>query len=100
MLDIKQIMEALGGVSRNYALKLLMNSRIRFEKRSSRNGKKIYFDITREQILSGMLEEKDRKKITMQQSTALMLLEAQLNRPKMRSSASGEIRADYQSARV
>jgi hypothetical protein len=48
--------------------------------RSSKNGKKIYFNITREQILSGMLEEKDPKQIAMQQGIALMLLEAALNR--------------------
>ena len=80
MLSLRQIMEALGGVSRGYALKLLKDSRIQYEVRSSKNGKKIYFNLTKEQILSGMLEEKDPKQIAMQQGIALMLLEAALNR--------------------
>lgn len=80
MLSLKQIMEVLGGVNRAYALKLLMDSGIRHEVRNSKNGKKIYFNITREQILSGMLEEKDPKQIAMQQGVALMMLETALNR--------------------
>jgi len=80
MLSLKQIMEVLGGVNRAYALKLLMDSGIRYEVRNSKNGKKIYFNITREQILSGMLEEKNPKQIAMQKSAALTMLETALNR--------------------
>ncbi|WP_293005839.1 hypothetical protein [Nitrosomonas sp.] len=80
MLSLKEISEALGGVSRNHALKLLTDCGIRHKVLLSRNGKKIYYDITREQIQNGALKQKDPKKIAIQQSIALMMLEAALNR--------------------
>ncbi|MBY0498316.1 MAG: hypothetical protein K2P74_01705 [Nitrosomonas sp.] len=80
MLSLKEISDELGGVSRNHALKLLTDCGIRHKTLLSRNGKKIYYDITREQIQNGALKEKDPKKIAIQQSIALLMLETALNR--------------------
>ncbi|SEG20743.1 hypothetical protein [Nitrosomonas ureae] len=80
MLSLKEISEALEGVSRNHALKLLTDCGIRHKILLSRNGKKIYYAITREQIQEGALKEKDPKQIAIQQSIALVMLETALNR--------------------
>ncbi|PSJ16845.1 hypothetical protein [Nitrosomonas supralitoralis] len=80
MLSLKEISEALGGISRNHALKLLTDCGVRHKVLLSRNGKKIYYDITKEQIQKGVLKEKDPKQIAIQQGIALLILEAALNR--------------------
>ena len=80
MLSLKEISEALGGVSCNHALKLLTDCGSRHKILLSRNGKKIYYAITRKQIQEGMLKEKDPKQIAIQQHIALVMLETALNR--------------------
>lgn len=78
MLSTNQIM-ALLGLSRGYTLKLLRNARIRSEKQScSPGGWKIYWHITEEQVLSGLLNEKDPQKIAEEQGAALVMLESLL----------------------
>ncbi|ALQ52446.1 hypothetical protein [Nitrosomonas ureae] len=63
MLSLKEISDELGGVSRNHALKLLNDSGIRHKTLLSRNGKKIYYDITREQIQNEHLRKKIPSKL-------------------------------------
>lgn len=78
MLSTNQIM-ALLGLSRGYTLKLLRNARINSEKQScSPGGWKIYWHITEEQVLSGLLSEKDPQKIAEEQGAALVMLESLL----------------------
>lgn len=81
MLTTNKIMQ-LTGLSRAYTLKFLRNARISSEKQScSPGGWKIYWRITEEQVLSGMLSEKDPQKIAEEQGAALIMLGSLLKQP-------------------
>jgi len=84
MLSTNQIM-ALLGLSRGYTLKLLRNARISSEKQScSPGGWRIYWHITEEQVLSGLLNEKDPQKIAEEQGAALVMLESLLKQRQVK----------------
>jgi len=91
MLTTNKIMQLLG-LSRGLTLKLLRNARISSEKQScSPGGWKIYWHITQEQVLSGMLSEKDPQKIAAQQCSALVSLELMLNQRARKSDKNAHI---------
>lgn len=81
MLTTKKIVALSGIPSRTTVIKRLMLNGFSREKRTGeRSGYVIYWNITEDQIKSGILEEKDPHQVTMQQGAALMTLEAAFNK--------------------